>query len=80
MGQERFSSQEGSRTGCQLEHQEFVFSGDKLSDRNKTLIDFSRHRSLVSNAATRQSKITYAAHILFLLDGEDFHRGHRHDL
>lgn len=51
------------------------------TDRNKTLTDFSRHPlTFVFNVATRQSKITYAAHIPFLLDSKDFHRGHGHDL
>lgn len=66
---------------CRLESHTCVLFGDKVFDGNETLTDFSGHPlTFVFNVATRQSKITYAAHILFLLDSEDIHRGDGRDL
>lgn len=65
---------------CWLKHHKSVLFWDKSFDRNKTVTDFQGFLYIFFNVATRQSKITYVAHIIFLLDSMDFHRGNGSDL
>lgn len=63
---------------CWLEHYKFILFGDKPFDRNRTVIDFQGN-VYIFNVVTRQPKITYVAHVIFLLASKECHRGNGSD-